>query len=267
MSVRVFPRRKAGEECSSPEKGRLPLKFDVETIQPLFALPQKDAANVLGISLTALKKVCRKLGIHSWAQVRDVRVPLQVSRHAQNSAHMGSAPAVLEHAADFGTSSIAPMRRRGAPRGRDSNTLNQKTTCAQTFWLKADKNAVSDRDCASADEFPDALHFEEMGSPILSDIPEDTHNDDGGGVYADWIIAGSIGNTVASTCTHAQTEYGSSVMYQCRDDLAYLVPEPMPLGHMVYERDTVRANEWLQWYEKSSRSFEATWVNQGDFEM
>ena len=111
MSVRVFPRRKAGEECNSPEKGRLPLKFDLETIQPLFALPQKDAANMLGISLTALKKVCRKLGIHNWAQVRDVRVPLQVSRHAQNSAHMGSAPAVLEHAADFGTSSIAPMRR------------------------------------------------------------------------------------------------------------------------------------------------------------
>ena len=91
--------------------------------------------------------------------------------------------------------------------------------------------------------------------------------DDGGGVYADWIIAGSIGNTVASTCTHAQIQYGSSVMYQCRDDLAYLVPEPMPLGRRVYERDTVRANEWLQWYEKSSRSFQATWVNQGDFEM
>ena len=44
-------------------------------------------------------------------------------------------------------------------------------------------------------------------------------------------------------------------------------PEPMPLGRMVDERDKVRANEWLEWYEKSSRSFEAIWVNQGDFEM
>ena len=265
MSVRVFPRRKAGEECSSPEKGRLPLKFDVETIQPLFALPQKDAANVLGISLTALKKVCRKLGIHSWAQVRDVRIPLQASIYAQKSAHMSSAPAVLEHGANFGTS-IAPMRRRGAPRsprGRDSNALNRKTTCIPTFWPEANKNAVPDRDCASLDEFLDALHFEEMGSPI----PEDTHNDDGGDAYADWIVAGSIGNTVASTCTYAQTEYGSSVMYQCRDDLAYLVPEPMPLGRVVDERDTACANEWLQWYDKSSRSLEAILVNQGDFEM
>ena len=265
MSVRVFPRRKAGEECNTPEKGRLPLKLDIGTIQPLFALPQKDAANVLGISLTALKKVCRKLGIHSWTQVRDVRIPLQASMYAQNSAHMGSAPAVLEHAADFCTS-IAPMRRRSAPRsrrGRDSNALNQKTTCTPTFWPKADKNAVPDRACASLDEFLDALHFEEMGSPI----PEDTHNDDGGDAYADWIVAGSIGNTVASTCTYAQTEYGSSVMYQCRDDLAYLVPEPMPLGRVVDERETACANEWLQWYEKSSRSLEAIWVNQGDFEM
>ena len=262
MSVRVFPRRKAGEECSSPEKGRLPLKFDVETIQPLFALPQKDAANVLGISLTALKKVCRKLGIHSWAQVRDVRMPPQASIYAQNSAHMGSAPAVLEHGANFGTI-IAPRRRRGAPRSPRGRDTNRKTTCTPTFWPEANKNAVPDRDCASLDEFLDALHFEEMGSPI----PEDTHNDDGGDAYADWIVAGSIGNTVASTCTYAQTEYGSSVMYQCRDDLAYLVPEPMPLGRVVDERDTACANEWLQWYDKSSRSLEAIWVNQGDFEM
>ena len=141
MSVRVFPRRKAGEECSSPEKGRLPLKFDIDTIQPLFALPQKDAANVLGISLTALKKVCRKLGIHSWAQVRDVRIPPQASIYAQNSAHMGSAPAVLEHGANFGTI-IAPMRRRGAPRSPRGRDTNRKTTCTPTFWPEANKNAV-----------------------------------------------------------------------------------------------------------------------------
>ena len=73
MSVRIFPRRKAGENCGM-EKGRAPLNFDKNSIQPLSAMPQKDAARTLGISLTALKKVCRKLGIHSWAHVRDARV-------------------------------------------------------------------------------------------------------------------------------------------------------------------------------------------------
>jgi len=39
---------------------------DLESIEPLFDLPQKDAAKELGISLTALKQVCRKLGVDRW---------------------------------------------------------------------------------------------------------------------------------------------------------------------------------------------------------
>ena len=76
MSVRIFPRRKAGQNSGMwPENGRTPLKLDLNSIQPLFAMPQKDAACTLGISPTTLKKVCRKLGIPSWAHVRDTRVP------------------------------------------------------------------------------------------------------------------------------------------------------------------------------------------------
>ena len=48
------------------EKGRAPLQVDMESIKPLFGLPQKDAATMLGISLTALKQVCRKLGVQRW---------------------------------------------------------------------------------------------------------------------------------------------------------------------------------------------------------
>jgi hypothetical protein len=67
LQVRLFPRRKLGDGSSTQtEKGRPPLRVDMESIKPLFNLPQKDAAKALGISLTALKQVCRKLGVDRW---------------------------------------------------------------------------------------------------------------------------------------------------------------------------------------------------------
>lgn len=49
---------------------REPICINFDTIKPYFMLPQKLAAAHLGLSLTALKSVCRKLGISKWAQVR-----------------------------------------------------------------------------------------------------------------------------------------------------------------------------------------------------
>ena len=69
--VRIFPRRKLGEESSlAPKKNRSPVCFDMETIGVYFDVPQSDAAKNLGISLTALKQVCRKLGLSRWPYVR-----------------------------------------------------------------------------------------------------------------------------------------------------------------------------------------------------
>jgi hypothetical protein len=69
MRVHLFPRRKAGDTMF-PEKGRLPVKVDRETIQTMFGMPQPDASRALGVSLTALKQVCRKLGITRWPYQR-----------------------------------------------------------------------------------------------------------------------------------------------------------------------------------------------------
>ena len=49
---------------------REPLSIDMDRLRPYFHLPQKLAAAHLGLSLTALKTTCRKLGIGSWAQAR-----------------------------------------------------------------------------------------------------------------------------------------------------------------------------------------------------
>jgi len=65
--VPLFPRRKAGEtESAASSRGRDPVSLGYDVLEPLFALPQNAAAKRIGISLTALKQVCRKLGIERW---------------------------------------------------------------------------------------------------------------------------------------------------------------------------------------------------------
>jgi len=66
MSVRVFSRRKADDPQHHSIKGRLPLHIDRNAITALFGQPQALAAQHLGISVTALKKTCRKLGVMRW---------------------------------------------------------------------------------------------------------------------------------------------------------------------------------------------------------
>ena len=45
---------------------RPPSKVDIEQLQMLFEQPQPEAAKRLGISLTTLKQVCRRLGVSRW---------------------------------------------------------------------------------------------------------------------------------------------------------------------------------------------------------
>jgi hypothetical protein len=67
--VQLFPRRKAGDTVH-PEKGRQPLKVDLDTVYSMFGMPQAEAARLLGLSLTTLKQVCRKLGVSRWPYTR-----------------------------------------------------------------------------------------------------------------------------------------------------------------------------------------------------
>ena len=67
--VVLYPRRKpysVPEEGSVPGKRLKPVRIDHSTVLSLGHLPQPDAAKQLGISLTSLKHVCRKLDIERW---------------------------------------------------------------------------------------------------------------------------------------------------------------------------------------------------------
>ncbi|EKX48585.1 hypothetical protein GUITHDRAFT_105729 [Guillardia theta CCMP2712] len=67
--VFLFPRSKSGRKLL-PHKGRRPQAFDLPALQSHFHLPLLQASAALGISVTALKKLSRKLGIGRWPYQR-----------------------------------------------------------------------------------------------------------------------------------------------------------------------------------------------------
>ncbi|EKX53855.1 hypothetical protein GUITHDRAFT_100821 [Guillardia theta CCMP2712] len=71
QQVRIFPRRKAFQDAR-PHKGKA-LMVDISTLQPLFGLPQEEASKLLGISVTAMKQLCRKLGVGRWPYQKPTR--------------------------------------------------------------------------------------------------------------------------------------------------------------------------------------------------
>jgi hypothetical protein len=92
-SVHLFPRRKAGsKDASPPAKGRAPILVSYQAIASFFGQPQNDAARQLGISLTTLKQVCRKLGLTRWPYMRPCKsAPAKRMREAARAAKQAKA--------------------------------------------------------------------------------------------------------------------------------------------------------------------------------
>eukprot|EP00960_Hanusia_phi_P063253 765422-Hanusia_phi.AAC.3 len=64
LKIEVFPRRRNGR---NPRVGeRSPVVVTEEKLKQCFDLPLHVASKKMGICITAIKKVCRKLGIHKW---------------------------------------------------------------------------------------------------------------------------------------------------------------------------------------------------------
>ena len=73
--VRIHPRRKAADTVNDDHKmtnggesrrKREPMTFTTDDISPYFNLPQKQACDALGVSLTSMKHICRSLGLSKW---------------------------------------------------------------------------------------------------------------------------------------------------------------------------------------------------------
>jgi hypothetical protein len=104
----VFTRRRAGQPARLSSD---PVALTKSRLEALFNLPIRDAADILGISITALKKACRRIGVERWPY-KKVHAFLS-SRHAahRTRAHTQSSvflygsmvPSCAMHACD-GTS-------------------------------------------------------------------------------------------------------------------------------------------------------------------
>ena len=64
--VGIYPRRKVTDTHSPRTRNQAPLVVSLDSIKPLFDRPLSDAAKTLGISVTSLKAVCRRLGLERW---------------------------------------------------------------------------------------------------------------------------------------------------------------------------------------------------------
>mmetsp|Transcript_11230 Transcript_11230/g.27548 ORF Transcript_11230/g.27548 Transcript_11230/m.27548 type:complete len:309 (-) Transcript_11230:681-1607(-) len=63
-STVIFPRRKAGQ--NKRPSTQAPVVVTLEVLQEVFDMPLWKACKTLGICATAMKKVCRKLGVMEW---------------------------------------------------------------------------------------------------------------------------------------------------------------------------------------------------------
>ena len=90
----IFPRRKQGQHTRTNSQ---PVVLNEATLSQLFTLPLHKAAMKLGISATAMKSACRKLGIKKWPY-RSLNVTTTKSQRTHNCSPPETPP------------------RRGAPR-------------------------------------------------------------------------------------------------------------------------------------------------------
>lgn len=76
-TVCVFPRcsrTRQADRHSKPrppgKRRRVPLAFTLEALEQYYNVPQAAAANELGVSVTTMKQICRRLGIERWPYQR-----------------------------------------------------------------------------------------------------------------------------------------------------------------------------------------------------
>ncbi|EKX44837.1 hypothetical protein GUITHDRAFT_109262 [Guillardia theta CCMP2712] len=82
-TLRVFARRKQSSGFLMLYKGARGVSLKASSLQALFHLPQTKAAASLGLSLTAFKSACRRLGIARWPYERKSRRERAGAAHEQ----------------------------------------------------------------------------------------------------------------------------------------------------------------------------------------
>ena len=141
--VSLFPRRKAGEAAERmAKKGEArPVHIHRKSIEALYGKPQAEAASDLGIALTTLKHLCRKMGIVRWPFQRRPRgAPARSGSAPTRTPPPTLTPAESGHAA-------APAAAR---QERGGSCFDQETT--DCMANEAQTNSRQDSLCSDDSE-------------------------------------------------------------------------------------------------------------------
>eukprot|EP00276_Gloeochaete_wittrockiana_P008807 CAMPEP_0184658044 /NCGR_PEP_ID=MMETSP0308-20130426/23342_1 /TAXON_ID=38269 /ORGANISM="Gloeochaete witrockiana, Strain SAG 46.84" /LENGTH=525 /DNA_ID=CAMNT_0027096621 /DNA_START=190 /DNA_END=1764 /DNA_ORIENTATION=- len=85
------PENGSGANSSKPQKKRKSLEgLSFEVVARHFSMSAEDASNALGVSLTSLKKVCRRMGISRWPWRKVQRIGKQMQGTAATVSSSGS---------------------------------------------------------------------------------------------------------------------------------------------------------------------------------
>mmetsp|Transcript_15659 Transcript_15659/g.24329 ORF Transcript_15659/g.24329 Transcript_15659/m.24329 type:complete len:247 (+) Transcript_15659:214-954(+) len=141
--VTLFPRRKAGQ--TRPGGGRGPVVLTLELLQQFYGMPLHVAAKQLGICQTAIKKVCRKLGIKKWPY-KEMRLPgtkddstpsSPTSDDVESSCGSDSLGAGNDVPVDFASTSLRKGNKSGKGKNNNLSGLAPKSDEDMDFAVHA----------------------------------------------------------------------------------------------------------------------------------
>ena len=156
----VFPRRKVGRSSRAPGGGnsRAPVVLSEEKLRECFDLPLHVASKKMGICITAIKKVCRKLGIHKWPyrELKERKAAIKGrGGDADVAGSVGADTGLVEHQRVSGRRSegfAEPTRRcstrkrggKGAARGYGSGGSQASVSPMETELERSSPSVGSD---------------------------------------------------------------------------------------------------------------------------
>jgi hypothetical protein len=181
----IFPRRKQGQHTRTNSQ---PVVLNEATLSQLFTLPLHKAAMKLGISATAMKSACRKLGIKKWPY-RSLNVTTTKSQRSHNCSPPETPP------------------RRGAPRSSSypsSDLSRDALLLAETLQLlhqgvrKRSYPKDENSRCANNSESSDSEYGSELSVASTRDEASARESSPVPSPGPTFAPANSVANSVAS---------------------------------------------------------------------
>lgn len=157
MVSRVMPRRKAGQDAKFIVA---PVSITLETLETYASVPISKAATSLGISSTAMKKACRKLGVTRWPYNSPSLSSTAAAASNPNVTHVDSAYVRKLFRKYSGAVRITDFKLESAEHSASGGAVTVKVTV---------KAQAVDSQCATSGE--SCSEMDDFGTPLDQPTP------------------------------------------------------------------------------------------------